>query len=148
MDIIISARAATVEPDSVKEWVKVTVHDADLGHLYDVIEHLDLVELTNEVGVERFLDAIGIDAAKKRFRLVEEDKVRRLADAAHGLKVANRSAMGDRVAAHRELLDALHDLEGGRRQEVPCPKCVGTKKVIEKTCPRCGGTGVIEEGDR
>jgi len=109
--------------------------------------------LTNEVGVERFLDAIGPDAAKARFNLVESSKVRRLADAAHAMKVANRSATGDRRGAYSELLAALHDLEGGRRREVPCSYCNGTGafgtmsggSISRSPCPNCKGTGLIEE---
>jgi len=53
-------------------------------------------------------------------RLVERSKnVQRLADAVHAFKVASRTASGDRIGAHREMLDALHDLEGGRRKEEP-----------------------------
>lgn len=44
-------------------------------------------------------------------------KATRLANATHKLKVAQRTAGGDRTGAYRELLDALHEFEGGRRPE-------------------------------
>lgn len=56
----------------------------------------------------------GIEIAKLINKVV---KATRLANAVHKYKVANRTAGGDRPGAYREVLDALHEFEGGRRPE-------------------------------
>lgn len=164
MEIELSAKNVNVEPDDVKGWVKVKLDDLDLGQLYEVIDGFPsktFTELIFEVGVEKFLDAIGPDLAKTRFVLVEADdgfvrsqldrlkKIEADIEAAAGelmvpvpqpgtdaarVMIANRLLKSEveRLTAELKLVEKVRDGERDAKADDPCPKCGSF------TCPKCG----------